>query len=65
MKAKLNKAAKALWTIFGYVYMPVYFIFWILLKLVRVLLAIVHLGLLDFRVSKDIIKNLFVNHGRY
>lgn len=65
MKTKLNKALKIAWTIFGYVYMPVYFIFWILLKLTRIILAIIHLGLLDFRVSKDIIKNLFVNYGRY
>lgn len=62
MKTKLNKALKATWTIFGYVYIPVYFIFWILLKLVRIILAIVHLGLLDFRVSKDIVKNLFAKY---
>lgn len=62
MKTKLNKALKTAWTIFGYVYMPVYFIFWILLKLVRILLAFIHLGLLDFKVSKDIIKNLFVKY---
>lgn len=62
MKAKLNKALKTTWTIFGYIYMPVYFIFWILLKFVRIILAIIHLGLLDFRVSKDIIKNLFIKY---
>ena len=65
MKTKLNKALKTTWTIFGYAYMPVYFIFWILLKFTRILLAIAHLGLLDFRVFKDIIKNLFVSYGRY
>lgn len=51
---------KTVWKILGWVYYPVYIIFWVLHKVARILLAVTYLGMLNGKWAKDIIKHIFV-----
>ena len=44
-------------------YLPFFIVFFILLKLARLVLAIAYAGMLDFRKARDIIKNMFDRYG--
>lgn len=46
-------------------YFPVYVLSWLLHKFARLLLAISYFGMLQSRIAKDIINNLFNWHGKY
>ena len=60
-KKPIPKWLKTAWLIFGYLYLPFYFGFYLLLKIIRVLLALAYCGMLEFQIAKDILKNLFKN----
>lgn len=59
------KIIKTVWSILGILYFPIYLIAWILHKVSRLLLAISYLGMLNIKISKDIITNLFIWNGRH
>lgn len=61
----MKKVLKFLWICIGWLYLPIYILFWILHKIARFILAIAYFGLLDIRSSIDIIKYLFKQYGRY
>ena len=44
-------------------YLPFFTVFFILLKLARLVLAIAYAGMFDFRKAKDILKNMFDRYG--
>lgn len=59
------KIIKTVWQILGILYFPIYLISWILHKVSRLLLAISYLGMLNIKISKDIVTNLFIWNGRH
>lgn len=60
----MKKVLKAIWRALGAAYFPFYVAFWLLHKLARLLLAASYFGMLEKRVGKDILTNLFTWHGR-
>lgn len=60
----MKEFKKAIWGVFGYAYFPIYFIFWLLHKVARILLAIAYFGMLDGKKAKDIIRYMFIYNGR-
>lgn len=61
----MKKMLKIIWGILGIIYFPVYIVSWLLHKIARLILAISYFGMLEKRVGKDIISNLFSRHGRH
>lgn len=61
----MKKMFGFLWQCLGAMYAPVFIAFWLLHKVARLLLAISYFGMLDKRIGKDIIKYMFVWHGRH
>lgn len=59
------KIIKTVWQILGILYFPIYLLAWILHNVSRLLLAISYLGMLNIKISKDIITNLFIWNGRH
>lgn len=55
----MKKLFRILWNILGIIYYPVYLVFCIYYRLVRILLAIAYFGMLDFKMAKDVIKYTF------
>lgn len=53
------------WNILGLIYSPIYIICFILHKIARIFLAISYLGMFEPRMAKDIIKSLFMHHGKH
>ena len=64
MKTKVKRILKKIWKYIGFLYFPIYTIFWALHKVARLFLAITYYGLLDFKRANDIIKYLFTGNGR-
>ena len=60
----MPKWPKIIWKALGFIYLPVYATFWLLLRVVRIMLAIAYCGLLEFRKAKDIIKYMFLPYDR-
>lgn len=44
-------------------YLPLFIVFFILLKLARLVIAIAYAGMFDFHKARDIIKNMFDRYG--
>lgn len=63
--AKMKRVFKFFWKCIGVLYFPVYILSWILHKFARLLLAISYFGMLEKTISKDILKYLFVWHGKH
>lgn len=61
----MKKILKIIWRILGVIYAPIYVAFWLFHKVARLLLAISYFGMLEKKISKDIISNLFKWHGRH
>jgi hypothetical protein len=61
----MKKIAKFVWKCVGWIYFPIYILFWILHKVARLVLAISYFGMLEKTVGKDIIKHLFIWHGKH
>lgn len=61
----MKKVLKFLWDIMGLFYFPIYILAWVLHKIARFLLAISYFGMFQKQYGKDIIKSLFVWHGKY
>ena len=61
----MKKALKIIWRILGVIYAPIYVAFWLLHKVARLLLAISYFGMLEKAIGKDIIKYLFIWHGKH
>ena len=61
----MKKVIKFLWWCFGVIYAPIYVTSWLLHKVARLALAISYFGMLEKTVGKDIIKHLFVWHGKH
>lgn len=61
----MKKVLKFLWRCIGWLYSPIYVLFWALHKVARLMLAIAYFGMLEKQAGKDIIKSLFKWHGRY
>ena len=61
----MKKIIKHFWRVLGAVYFPVYAVFWLLHKVARIILAVSYFGMLDKTIGKDIIKQLFIWHGKH
>lgn len=61
----MKKIIKRLWRVLGAIYFPVYVVFWLLHKVARIILAVSYFGMLDKTIGKDIIKQLFIWHGKH
>ena len=61
----MKKIAKFIWICLGVLYAPVYIASWLLHKVARLALAISYFGMLEKTIGKDIIKHLFIWHGRH
>lgn len=61
----MKKVVKFLWQYLGIVYAPIYVAFWLLHKVARLVLAISYFGMLEKTIGKDIIKHLFIWHGKH
>ena len=61
----MKKIAKFIWICLGVVYAPVYIASWLLHKVARLLLAISYFGMFEKTIGKDIIKYLFIWHGKH
>ena len=61
----MKNIIKLLWKYSSIFYFPIYIIAWILHKIARLLLAISYFGMLDWRIGKDILNNLFKWHGKH
>lgn len=57
----MKKIFKFLWKYIGWLYFPIYILFWVLHKVARLILAISYFGMLEKSMAKDIVKW----HGRY
>lgn len=64
-KKFLQVIANFLWQCLKYIYIPIYVLFWLLHKIARLLLAISYFGMLEKTMGKDIIKYLFIWHGKH
>lgn len=62
---KMKRVFKFFWKCARALYFPVYILSWILHKFARLLLAISYFGMLEKTISKDILKYLFVWHGKH
>ena len=61
----MKKVFKFLWKCVGWLYFPIYVLFWVLHKIARLLLAVSYFGMLEKSMAKDIVKSLFKWHGRH
>lgn len=61
----MKKVIKFLWRCIGVLYFPIYLLAWVLHKIARLMLAIAYFGMLEKTVGKDIIKHLFIWHGKH
>lgn len=61
----MKKIFKTLWYYARILYFPAFIAFWLLHKIARLLLAISYFGMLEKNVGKDIIRYLFVWHGKH
>ena len=61
----MKKIAKFIWIYLGALYAPVYIASWLLHKVARLVLAISYFGMLEKAIGKDIIKYLFIWHGKH
>lgn len=61
----MKKIINCFWRVLGAIYFPVYVIFWLLHKVARIILAVSYFGMLDKTIGKDIIKQLFIGHGKH
>lgn len=59
MKKIIKLITKWGWCALGVCYFPVYFLAWLLHKIVRLMLAFCYLLMLEARKAKDIVRNLF------
>lgn len=55
----MKKLFKIIWTILSMAYIPVYLAFRLYYIVVRFLLAFAYLGMLEFKMAKDVIKFTF------
>lgn len=55
----MKKFWKLIWSILGAFYYPIYATAWLLHKVARLVLAIAYFFMLQKRIAKDIIINLF------
>lgn len=60
----MRKIKMIIWNILGYLYIPVYFAFYLLHKVARLLLAITYFGMFEKRMAIDILKNMFNLNGK-
>ena len=56
---KSKKILNKIWEWLGWLYFPVYLLFWLLHKIARLLLALAYFGMLQKRMALDIIKYMF------
>lgn len=61
----MKKIINCFWHVLGAIYFPVYVVFWLLHKVARIILAVSYFGMLDKTIGKDIIKQLFIGHGKH
>lgn len=61
----MKKIIKYIWICLGVLYTPAYIVFCLLHKIARLLLAISYFGMLEKTMGKDIIKHLFIWHGKH
>lgn len=61
----MKKIVNYIWRVLGIFYFPVYAAFWLLHKIARIILAVSYFGMLDKTICKDIIKYLFIWHGKH
>ena len=61
----MKKIAKFVLICLEVVYAPVYIASWLFHKVARLALAISYFGMLEKTIGKDIIKHLFIWHGRH
>lgn len=61
----MKKILKILWQFTGVLYFPIFFAFWLLHKVARLVLAISYFGMLEKTIGKDIINHLFKWHGKH
>lgn len=61
----MKKIISYAWRALGVIYFPVYVLFWLLHKVARIILAVSYFGMLDKAIGKDIIKQLFIWHGKH
>lgn len=54
---------KILYYLLLILYLPFFIVFFILLKLARLVLAVAYAGMFDFRKAGDIVKNIFDRYG--
>lgn len=55
----MKKLFKIIWIILSVAYIPVYLVFRLYYIVVRCLLAFAYLGMLEFKMAKDVIKFTF------
>lgn len=60
----MKKIISYAWRVLGAFYFPVYLVFWVLHKIARLILALSYFGMLNKRIGNDIIKHLFMWHGK-
>lgn len=61
----MKKLFKFLWALLRILYFPIYLVFFIFYKVLRLLLAFAFAGLLEFKLAKDTIKFLFIKPTDY
>ena len=53
------------WDALGFLYAPIYILFWVIHKLARIMLAVSYFGMLSPWQGKDILRYLFKPYGKY
>ncbi len=59
MKKAFKFLGRLIWVILKVIYFPIYLVFFIAYKVIRLALAFIFCGLLEFRYAKDVFKSLF------